>query len=78
MARAATPKKWARSFQSIVLPADELQVRLVDEGGGLERVARPLVSEVRAGAPAQLVVHEREELFERRRVPARSTAGGAG
>ena len=46
IARAATPKKWARSFQSTRRAADELQVGLVDEGGRLERVARALAPQV--------------------------------
>jgi hypothetical protein len=48
--------------------ADELEVGLVDEGRGLERVPRALVPEIGAGAAAQLVVHEREERVERTRV----------
>ena len=43
MASAAAAKKWPRPFQCwALLAADEPQVRLVDQGGGLERLARLL------------------------------------
>jgi len=49
------------------IPADEAEVGIVDEGGGLERLARRLVGQALGGELPQLVVDERQEL-----------AGGAG
>jgi hypothetical protein len=58
-----------------VLPAraplvNHQQVRLVDEGGRLERVVGALAPEVVAGQPPQLVVDERHQLVEGRAVAA--------
>ena len=41
-----------------LLIADESQVRLVDEGGGVEGVARRLGRHPRRGQPAESVIHE--------------------
>jgi hypothetical protein len=45
-------------------PSDvhEPEVDLVDEGGGLEQMARPLARHVPPGEAAQLVVHEGQQL----------------
>ena len=42
--------------------ADQAQVRLVDQGGGLERLARLLPCHPLGREPAQLVVDQRQEL----------------
>ena len=54
-----------------VLPAhlrlvDEPEVRLVDEGRGLEGVADALAPQVAGGEPPQLRVDERQQVFEGR------------
>jgi hypothetical protein len=41
--------------------ADELQIRLVDQGRGLERLARLLLRQLLHRELAQLVLHEREQ-----------------
>jgi hypothetical protein len=41
--------------------ADQAEVRLVDQGGGLQRLPGPLPGQPRGGEPAQLVVDEREQ-----------------
>jgi hypothetical protein len=45
-----------------VLVADEAQVGLVDQGGGVQGVAGGLRGHPRGGEPPQLVVNEREEV----------------
>src|SRR5262249_21954470 len=50
---------------------DEPAVGLVDERGRLEGVARLLVGEAACGQPAQLVVHEREQVGGGLTVPGR-------
>lgn len=45
-----------------LLVADESQIRLVDEGGGVERLAQEKPGQTRRGELPQLVVHEREQL----------------
>ena len=63
MASAAAAKKCPRPFQSVrLLAADQPEVRLVDQGGGLERLPRLLVGQPGGGEPAQLVVDEREQV----------------
>ena len=63
MASAAAAKKWPRPFQSRGrVAADQPEVRLVDQGGGLEGLARLLVGQPGGGELAQLVVDEREQL----------------
>src|SRR5262249_13534561 len=42
--------------------ADETQVRLVNQGGGVEAVAGRLGGQARSGELAQLVVDERQEI----------------
>jgi hypothetical protein len=49
-------------------PADEAEVGLVDQGGGLERLARRLVGQAVGGELAQLVVDQRQELLRGRGV----------
>jgi hypothetical protein len=44
---------------------DQPQISLVHQGGGLERMARPLARHHTFGEPMQLFVHERHELLER-------------
>jgi hypothetical protein len=43
---------------------DEAEVRLVDQGGRLQRVARPLLAKLTRGDPAQLGVDQREQAIE--------------
>ncbi len=45
-----------------LLIPDESQVRFVDEGGGVERVARPFLRHPRRGELAQLAVDERQQV----------------
>ena len=66
MASAAAAKKWPRLSQSPgLLGADEPQVRLVDQGGGLERLAGLLLRELLGGQLAELVVDQRQEFLGR-------------
>jgi hypothetical protein len=51
-----------------LVPADESDVRLVDEGGRLQSLAGLLLGQA-GGELAHLVVHEREQLGGCRRVP---------
>jgi hypothetical protein len=44
------------------LLTDEAEVRFVDEGGGLQRLAGFLVGELCRGEPSQLIVNDGEEL----------------
>ena len=46
-------------------PRHQAQVRLVDQGRGVERLARFLVGQLVGRQPAQLVVNQRQELFGR-------------
>jgi hypothetical protein len=43
---------------------DQPQVRLVNERGWLERMARAFVSKLTGGNPAQLGIHERQQTIE--------------
>ena len=52
-----------------VTDIDELQVRLVDERGWLERVAVAFVPHVAPGDAAQLRMDHRHELLERSFIP---------
>ena len=61
MASAAAAKKWPRPSNAAGR-ADQAQVRLVDQGGGVERVAGRLGGHARGGELAQLVVDERQQL----------------
>ena len=64
MASAAAAKKWPRlSHVRAVVGADEPEVRLVDQGGGLERLAGLLLGQPLGGELAQLVVDQRQELL---------------
>lgn len=47
-----------------VLPIDQPKVDLVDERGGLERVAHALASEITAGEARQFCGDQRRELLE--------------
>ena len=72
MASAAAAKKCPRPSQSCgCRAADQPQVRLVDQGGGLEGVARLLGGQARGGELAQLVVDEREQFGGGLRVAGR-------
>ena len=64
IASAAAAKKWPRPFQpAAVLAVDQPQVRLVDQGRGLERLARLLLGQLARRQLAQLVVDQRQELL---------------
>ena len=69
MASAAAAKKWPRLSQcGIVLAVHQPEVRLVDQGRGLERLAGLLLGQLLGGQLAQLVVDQRQELLGRLRV----------
>ena len=63
MASAAAAKKWPRPFQPGSSVADEAEVGLVDQGGGLERLAGLLPGQPPGGELAQLVVDQGQELL---------------
>ena len=64
MASAAAAKKWPRLFQCWASSAsDQPQIRLVDQGRGLERLAGLLLGQPLGGQLAQLVVDQRQELL---------------
>ena len=64
MASAAAAKKWPRLFQCwALLRVHQPQVRLVDQGRGLERLARLLLGQPLRGQLAQLVVDQRQQLL---------------
>ena len=64
MASAAAAKKWPRLFQCWAsLGIDQPQVRLVDQGRGLERLAGLLLGQPLGGQLAQLVVDQRQQLL---------------
>ena len=72
MASAAAAKKCPRPFQSRPgSAADQPEVRLVDEGGGLERLARLLPGQPGGGQLAQLVVDEGQQVGRGLRVAGR-------
>jgi len=48
-------------FPRHVSLVDKSKIRFVDERGRLQRVARPLASEVGASPPAQILIHQRNE-----------------
>jgi len=47
---------------------DQPQIRVVDQGGGVERLPRLLAGQLRRGQPAQLVVDQRQQLLRGVRV----------
>ena len=47
---------------------DQPKIRLVDQGGGLERLAGGLACQPGGGQPAELVVHQGQELVGRPRL----------
>jgi hypothetical protein len=61
MASAAAAKKWARLAPGNFPHADELEVRVVHERGGLERVIGTLHRERGLGRGAELGVDHRQE-----------------
>ena len=64
MASAAAAKKWPRLFQCwACVGVHQPQVGLVDQGGGLERLARLLLGQPLRRQLAQLVVDQRQELL---------------
>ena len=68
--RAAIPTKWRSSFHGVP-GIGQPEVGLVDEGGRLDGLARPLAAHVRAGEAPQLVVDEHRQFVGRlRRCPS--------
>ena len=65
MASAAAAKKWPRLFQPGSSVADEPEVRLVDQGGGLEGLPGLLLGQPLGRELAELVVDQRQELLGR-------------
>ena len=66
MASAAAAKKWPRLSQRRACSGvHQPQVRLVDQGRGLERLAGLLLGQLLGGQLAQLVVDQRQELLGR-------------
>ena len=64
MASAAAAKKWPRLFQCCGrLAVHQPQVGLVDQGGGLQRLAGLLLGQLLGRQLAQLVVDQRQELL---------------
>lgn len=70
MARAAMPSRWARSSIGGEVAAEKPQAGLVDEGGRLERVIRPLAPHGASGDGSEVVVDEGEQLIDGSRVAA--------
>ena len=69
MASAAAAKKWPRPSQCRAsLVPDQPEVGLVDQGGGLERLAGLLLGQLLGRQLPQLVVDQRQELLGRLRV----------
>ena len=64
MAQAVTAIRWPRSFSCEALAARQLQVGLVDEARGVQRVAARAPPEMAARDPPQLVVHEGHDPVE--------------
>ena len=63
MASAAAAKKCPRPSQRLVVaPPDQPEVRLMNQGGGLEGVVGRLAGHARGGELPQLVVDEREQV----------------
>ena len=62
-----------RKKMCAVLPGDihlhQLHERFMNDGGGLQRVARPLALHVAAGTVAQLLIYERRQSFQGAGVP---------
>ena len=50
--------------------ADQLEIGLTDEGGGLQRADAPFARHVTGRDQVQLLVDERHQAFERVRAPA--------
>ena len=79
MASAAAAKKCPRLFQCWPrLAADQPQVRLVDQGGGLQRLAGLLLGQLLGRQLAQLVVDQRQELLGGVRIAALDGGQDAG
>ena len=57
-------------FPRDVADIDEAQIRLMDEGRGLQRVARPFIAHLAARQPPQLVMNDGDELLERGQISA--------
>ena len=75
MASAAAAKKCRRLAhpgrrRGSASAADEPQVRLVDQGGGVQRLARLLLGELLRRELAELVVDQRQQLAGRAGLPA--------
>ena len=66
MASAAAAKKWPRPSQCWRRASpDQPQVRLVDQGRRLQRLPGLFMGQALGGELAQLVVHQRQQLFGR-------------
>jgi len=53
---------------ALLVAADETQVGFMNQGGGLERLPRPLLGKPAGGQPTQLVVDKRQQLVRGVRV----------
>ena len=76
MASAAAAKKWPRSVEC--WSPDQPQVRLVDQGGGVEGVPGVFGGHPRGGELPQLVVDERQQVGRRLAVAGRGGVEEAG
>ena len=63
IASAAAAKKWPGCPSACVVRADEPEVRFVDQGGRLERLAGLLLGQLAARPACELVVDQRQELL---------------
>ena len=64
MASAAAAKKWPRDFPMLgLVHIHQPDVGLMDQGRGLERLARLLLSHLLGGQLPQLVVDQRQKLL---------------
>jgi hypothetical protein len=74
MASAAARTEMLSIVPTWVRPAQQAEVRFMDERRGLQRMIRALVSELRAGRGPQFRVHRRKQPVQRlsRSAPRRS------
>ena len=79
MASAAAAKKWPRAVPVLgLLDIDEPEVRLVHQGGGLQRLAGLLVVQPGSGQFPQLLVDQWQQLLGRRGIAGFDVAEDAG
>ena len=71
-------KKMGTILPRNALPVDQPQVHLVDKGGGLKRVPRPLSPHVAPGKPTLSGIDERDQLLESRLVTSAQGAKKTG